>query len=104
MPRKIKMLVVEDNDDERFFMKEGFIQTGLYEIVAEAENGNEMLELLKGPSSQLPEVILSDLSMPGRNGYDIIVDVKTSESLSHIPVIILTTAPFFPYAERCKKL
>jgi len=104
MLRKIKMLLVEDNEDERFFMKEGFDQTGLYEIVGEAENGNEMLELLKQSSSRLPEIILSDLNMPGRNGYEVIVDVKTNSTLAHIPVVILTTAPLKPYGERCKKL
>jgi CheY-like chemotaxis protein len=104
MSRKIKMLIVEDNEDERLFMKEGFIQTGLYEVIGEAENGNEMLKLFREPMFPLPEVILSDLNMPGRNGYEVIVDVKSNSALSHIPIIILTTAPEVPYAERCKTL
>jgi CheY-like chemotaxis protein len=104
MTRKIKMLIVEDNEDERLFMKEGFIQSGLYEIVGEAENGDEMLELLNESSFPIPEVILSDLNMPGRNGYEVIMDVKTNSSLSHIPIIILTTAPLVPFADRCKEL
>jgi CheY-like chemotaxis protein len=103
MPKKIRILIVEDNEDERLFMKEGFLQTGLYQIIGEAENGNEMLELLSASSSK-PDVIVSDLNMPGRNGYEVIMDIKTNSSLSHIPVIILTTAPLKPYAERCKKL
>jgi len=98
------MLIVEDNKDERLFMKEGFIQTGLYDIVGEAENGSEMLELLSRSLFALPDVISSDLNMPGRNGYEVITDIKTNSSFSHIPVIILTTAPLRPYAERCKKL
>jgi len=104
MPHKIKMVIVEDNEDERLFMKEGFIQSGLYEIVGEAQNGNEMLELFNQPHFSLPQLVLSDLNMPGRNGYEVIIDVKTSTSYSHIPVVILTTAPLVPYAERCKKL
>jgi CheY-like chemotaxis protein len=104
MPGKIRILIVEDNEDERLFMKEGFIQSGLYEIAGEAENGNKMLELLSASSSSLPDVILSDLNMPGRNGYEVIVDITTNSSLAHIPVIILTTAPLKPYAEQCKKL
>jgi len=104
MVRKIRTLIVEDNEDERLFMKEGFIQSGLYEIVGEAENGEEMLGLFKDPAFPMPEVILSDLNMPVRNGYEVIVDVKTNSSLSHIPIVILTTAPLVPFAERCKKL
>lgn len=104
MRKKIKAFLVEDNDDERLFMKEGFVQSGLYDIVGEAENGYQMLEFLKASSHNVLEVILSDLNMPGRNGYDVIRDIKSNDSLSHIPVIILTTAPFKPYAERCKQL
>ena len=104
MVNKIKMVIVEDNEDERLFMKEGFTESGLYEIVGEAQNGNEMLELFSQPSFSLPELVLSDLNMPGRNGYEVIIDVKTSTTFSHIPVVILTTAPLVPYAERCKKL
>lgn len=33
-----------------------------------------------------------------------ISDIKASASFSHIPVVIITTAPLVPFAERCKKL
>lgn len=104
MQRKIKMLIVEDNEDERLFLKEGLLRTGLYEIVGEARNGNEMLELFQDGSFPSPDVILSDLNMPGKNGFDVIRDVKAHAALSQVPVIILTTAPMEPYAARCKKL
>jgi CheY-like chemotaxis protein len=104
MIRKIKLFLVEDNDDERMFMVEGFQKSGLYEIIGEAENGDRMLERFKVSSLTMPEVIISDLNMPGRNGYEVIMDVKTHSALSHIPIIILTTAPLIPFAERCKKL
>ena len=45
MRKKIKALLVEDNEDERLYMKEGFSQTGFYEIIGEAENGRAMLDV-----------------------------------------------------------
>ena len=104
MSRKIKILIVEDNEDERAFMKEGFTSSGLYEIVAEAGNGDEMLELFKEPTFSLPEVVFSDLNMPGKNGYEVIEEVKNNSTLPQVPVVILSTAPYVPYAERCKKV
>ena len=98
------MIIVEDNDDERLFMKEGFLQSGLYEIVGEAENGDEMLELLSQSSFPLPDIILSDLNMPGKNGFQVITEIKSNKSLLHIPIVILTTAPLVPFAQRCKNL
>jgi len=104
MSKKIKVLLVEDNEDERLFMKEGFLATGLYEIIAEASNGDEMLELFEQPDFSLPELVLSDLNMPGKNGYDVIKDVKANACLTGVPVVIVTTAPQYPFAQRCKQL
>jgi CheY-like chemotaxis protein len=105
MSKKIKILIVEDNEDERMFMIEGFTREGHYEIVAEASNGNELVEWLNTKANSImPEVVLTDLNMPGKNGYDVIAEVKSNASISHIPVVVLTTAPAVPFADRCKKL
>jgi len=39
-----------------------------------------------------PDIVLADVGMPGRNGYDVAQHVKQSPALSHIPVILLTGA------------
>jgi CheY-like chemotaxis protein len=104
MRNKIRVFIVEDNEDERIFMKEGFINSGLFDITGEARNGDEMLEILAAEEAGLPDVIISDLNMPGKNGYEVIMDIKGNNQFSHIPVVILTTAPLKPYAERCKRL
>lgn len=104
MNKKIRIILVEDNEDERMFMTEGFNQEGHYEIIAEAGNGDEMFALFNSPDFIMPELILTDLNMPGKNGYDVIRDLKTNTDFSHIPVVVLTTAPYVPYAERCKLL
>ena len=101
---KIKVLIVEDNEDERMFMIDGFLQEGHYEIVAEAGNGVEMLEVLNEDNITKPQVVITDLNMPGKDGYDVLRDIKSHKALSHIPVIVLTTAPYIPFAERCKQL
>jgi CheY-like chemotaxis protein len=104
MSKKIRVLLIEDNDDERDFMREGFHESGLYEIIAEASSGDELNQIFKTSGLSSPELVISDLNMPGRNGYEVIIDIKTQSHLSHIPVVILSSAPFRPFAERCKKL
>lgn len=104
MPKRVRLIVVEDDEDERFFIKEGLTSTGLFEVVGEAKNGNEMLELFQNPLFAFPELVLTDLKMPGKNGYDIISDMKGSKSFSHVPVIILSTAPAILFAKKCKEL
>ena len=104
MSKRIKVFLIEDNDDERQFMKEGFQSSGLYDVVAEASNGNELNKIFKTASISFPELVIADLNMPGRNGYEVIVDIKTNSAASHIPVIILSGAPAKPFAEKCKSL
>jgi CheY-like chemotaxis protein len=104
MNKKIKVLLVEDNEDERLFMKIGFTQEGHYEIIAEASDGNEAYNLISSKETILPELVITDLNMPGKNGYEVIQDFKANKAYAHIPVVVLTTAPYVPYAERCKLL
>jgi CheY-like chemotaxis protein len=104
MPNKVKVILVEDNEDERFFMKEGLTASGLFEIIGEAMNGDELLALFENATGLAPQLILTDLNMPGKNGYDVLREAHERPELSHSCVIVLSSAPSVPFAERCKKL
>ncbi len=103
-PKKFRVLIVEDDEDERFFMKESFHSTGLFDIVADACNGNEMFDLLDKANTPLPEVIVTDLSMMGKDGFDILKEMKNKPALYDVPVIVLSCAPKKPFADKCKNL
>lgn len=89
---KQKIVIVENDEDEQFFMREAFENSGLFDIVAIVKNGDTLLEWLVGNSSSLPDVILSDLNMPGKNGYDILEDLGANPVYSNIPVVITSTS------------
>lgn len=90
--RTYKIIIVENDEDEQFFMKEGFDATGLFQIVAMVKNGDELMEWLAQNTTRLPDLILSDLNMPGKNGYDIIDEIKASKDYAAIPVVITSTS------------
>ena len=48
----------------------------------------------KGPYSEVasPDLILLDVNLPKKNGHEVLHYIKNSESLKHIPVIMLTTS------------
>jgi len=83
-PNTPTLLVVEDNDDLRRFISHCM---NPYYRVAEAADGNEALRLL--PEVK-PDLILSDVMMPGMNGYELCSRVKGNLETSHIPVILIT--------------
>jgi len=78
------ILLVEDNEELREFLKESL---GEAYHVMEARNGKEGLEIAKANS---PSLIITDVIMPGMNGFDLCRVVKQDIDTSHIPVVILT--------------
>ncbi|MGN6180703.1 MAG: hybrid sensor histidine kinase/response regulator transcription factor [Mucilaginibacter sp.] len=80
----ISMLIVEDNQDVLEFIKTGFEAD--FEVFT-AINGLDGLNLAKKIS---PDIIISDVMMPGLNGIALCSLLKSDILTSHIPVILLT--------------
>jgi CheY-like chemotaxis protein len=99
--KKHRIIIVENDEDEQFFMKEGFDAVALFEIMAQLKNGDVLMEWLKEHENDLPDIILSDLNMPGKNGYDIIREITGDSRYQHIPVIITSTSSTKTIMEKC---
>lgn len=99
--RKFSIVVVDNDEDEQFFIKEGFDKAGLFDVLAQLENGDALQRWLQENSSTLPDIILSDLNMPGKNGYDILTELKADPAYLHIPIIITSTSSTPTIIERC---
>lgn len=78
------ILLVEDNAELRQFLKESL---GQYYKVIEAGDGSLGLEQAK---KTFPNLIISDVIMPGMNGIDLCRAIKQDMETKHIPFIILT--------------
>lgn len=78
------ILIVDDNDDFRFYLVENL--RGLYNII-EANNGEIAYEKA---NRFLPDIIVSDVKMPQMDGYELCGRLKSEVNTSHIPVILLT--------------
>ena len=90
--KKYKLVIVDNDEDELFFMKSGIEQTGLFEIIAQAEHGHHVLEWLETNSTGLPDLILSDLNMPVKDGYELLEALQGEQPYAHVPVVITSTA------------
>ncbi|RYZ55625.1 MAG: response regulator [Sphingobacteriales bacterium] len=101
--RKYKIVIVENDEDEQVFVEQGFAESGLFDVMAILRNGDTLKRWLEETGS-MPEIILSDLNMPGKNGYDIIQEVRATPSLAHIPVVITSTSSARTIMERCLNL
>jgi signal transduction histidine kinase/DNA-binding response OmpR family regulator/ligand-binding sensor domain-containing protein len=79
-----KLLIVEDNQDFRHFLKEQLSET--YQVI-DAPDGEEGEKLA---IEQNPDLIISDIMMPKIDGLELCRRVKHNVQTSHIPVILLT--------------
>jgi DNA-binding response OmpR family regulator len=78
------ILLVEDNDDFRFYLKDNL---GLSYNILEATNGKEGWQKALALH---PDLIVSDISMPKMNGTELCGKLKSDERTKHIPIILLT--------------
>jgi signal transduction histidine kinase/class 3 adenylate cyclase len=78
------VLVVEDNVDMRRFVKD--ILSSRFQVET-AKDGEQGLALAR---EVLPDLVLSDVMMPLKDGYELCRDLKTNEKTRRIPVILVT--------------
>ena len=86
MPKE-KILIIDDEQDLVRLVKE------ILELedfrVSTAYDGEEGL---RKATSEIPDLILLDIKMPGVNGFQVLERLKIDKATSHIPVVMLTTS------------
>ncbi|HRI19390.1 MAG TPA: two-component regulator propeller domain-containing protein, partial [Panacibacter sp.] len=82
--KKPVVLIVEDNEDFRFYLKDNLTE---FFTIAEAVNGKEGWQKVL---SAHPDLVVSDISMPVMNGIDLCRKIKQDPRTAQIPVILLT--------------
>lgn len=80
-----KILIADDNPDMIFLLRKGFEGEG-YKIV-EAHDGDETMKMVL---EEKPDLVLLDLKMPGKGGFEVLKEMRESDELKDIPVIVLT--------------
>jgi len=98
--KKLKIIVVENDANERQFIYEGFNESGLFEVIACVAKAGELFTELR-TKGNIPDLILSDLNMPGKGGIDILAEMQSEPDFSHIPVVIMSTSGEEINRKRC---
>ena len=93
--RKIKILIAEDAEETRDFLKI-LLESSLVEVTC-VENGLEALNLLKNKKFDL---IFLDISMPVMDGVQTVTTIKANDNFKNIPVVALTAHAIIGYKEK----
>lgn len=95
----IRILVAEDDADDRLMIQDAFEESRLGNPVDFVEDGVQLMNYLQreGEYAELrdhpyPGFILLDLNMPRKDGRTALREIKASQVLQRIPIVILTTS------------
>ena len=83
---ELRFLVVDDFTTMRRIIRALLRESG-YALIDEAEDGAVALAMLNKAHY---DVVISDLNMPNMDGFELLAQIKQSETLKHLPVLMVT--------------
>ena len=83
----IKVLYIEDNDDNIYMLKMRLELLDEFEVLT-AEDGEKGCEMA---AAERPDIVLMDLEMPGIDGWEATRRLKSNPDTRDIPVIVVTS-------------
>jgi len=92
----MKILLVEDSPSDIRLIREALKQSDLatHEFVV-ARDGVEAMDYLhraEAGTVEMPDLVLLDLNLPRKNGREVLMEIKSTKSLKHIPVLVMTSS------------
>jgi two-component system cell cycle response regulator DivK len=82
-----RILIVEDKDTSRELLRTVLEKQGY--VVAEATDGEQALVLAR---ANVPDLILLDLQMPLRNGYEVVSELRKDPRFVSVPIVAVTAS------------
>jgi CheY-like chemotaxis protein len=90
----VQILLVEDSPDDADLMKVALNEGALAVSIRHVEDGEEAVAFLRRAngyeSCPVPDLILLDLHLPRKNGFEVLAVIKEDAELRRIPVVVLT--------------
>lgn len=86
------ILIADDDEDDCILFRDALeVLTVSYRLTI-ANNGNDLLAILKDEALPLPDLIFLDMNMPLRNGLECLREIKGDSRLKDVPVIMCSTS------------
>ena len=93
---RVDVLLVEDNPGDVKLTKKAFEKGSIEARIEVAADGVEALDYLRerndGADALVPDLVLLDLNLPKKSGYEVLEEIKSDPDLRRLPVVILTSS------------
>src|SRR5579885_2209340 len=94
--RPLQILLVEDNEADAHLVKRSLEQINRVTNLTIVDDGAKAMEFVNRTNefaeAPAPDLILLDLNLPKKDGYEVLAEIKSNEDIKRIPVVILTTS------------
>lgn len=90
---QLKLVYLADDDaDDRLLFAEAVKDLGIGATLVSAHDGKQLMQRLDADVPPEPTLIFLDLNMPLKNGFECLTEIKQTEKLKDIPVVIFSTS------------
>ncbi|TGD57899.1 response regulator [Flavobacterium humi] len=84
--------LVDDDEDDRAMFADALTEVDGTVVLTQAENGKQLMDMLQVQPNPMPEVVLLDINMPMKNGFECLEEIRTHEGdLKELKVIMFST-------------
>ncbi|HEV7780563.1 MAG TPA: response regulator [Chitinophagaceae bacterium] len=96
MKKEIHILLIEDNEGDIVLTIEALKEARISNTIDVVRDGEKAMEFLRKEgefsNASTPDLILLDINLPKIDGKEVLANIKNSETLKVIPVVMLTTS------------
>lgn len=86
------VFLADDDEDDCMLFRDALNEVAGHVSLTVLSNGEALMNILERDSASRPGVIFLDLNMPRKNGFECLKEIKQSDHLKHIPVVIFSTS------------
>lgn len=90
--KPLNILLADDDLDDCIFFREAVEELLMTTQLSTLHDGEQLMEHLNNTINELPDVLFLDLNMPRKNGFECLSEIKGSQRLQGLPVIIFSTS------------
>jgi CheY-like chemotaxis protein len=90
--KPLNILLADDDTDDCSFFKKALKEIPVATNLTIVSDGEQLMDYLSGNSEHLPDVLYLDLSMPRKNGFECLTEIKESEKFKDLIVVVFSTS------------
>jgi len=86
------IFIADDDNDDLILFEDALREICKDSLLTTAKDGQQLMKILDETVPPPPDVIFLDLNMPRKNGFECLDEIKLSEKLKNIPIVIFSTS------------